>query len=343
MHTDLLLITPGFPKNEDDSTCVPPLQVYLHALRKSRPELNIAVIATDYPYTPHPYEWHGIPVFPCNGRNRQWRMLITWSRVRKYVDQLVRHGPVKTLHSLWLGHAAMVGMQMAARTDARHVLTLMGRDARDGAAWWRRLKQKPISVCLSERHGAAFNAMSGSQPDAIIPWGIDPLAATNVSRDIDLLFVGSFSAVKRPMDFVMLAGGSSTDRIIRCAMVGDGPLRGDIQRAIGRLPSAQIELVGQVDRNEVLDRMHRSRVLVHTSEYESQGFVFDEALQCGMSIVSRTVGSARPMERWILADTHQSQLSAITDMLQRPRGVEPIILHPMKATADQYLRLYGIA
>lgn len=54
----------------------------------------------------------------------------------------------------------------------------------------------------------------------------------------------------------------------------------------------------EAPRAEMLKLMARSRVLVHPSRYESQGYVFLEALMQGMSVVSYPVSIASPSERW---------------------------------------------
>lgn len=338
MAADLVLITPGFPASGGDSTCVPPLQEYLQALRAARPELAITVIATQYPYTSEAYDWRSIGVFPCNGRITGWRRPLAWMRARRAWERIGRDGGPVAVHSFWLGECAMLADRFSRASGARHVLTLMGQDARDKGGWWRRLRPPYAAVCLSERHAGQFKRMTGRAPEAIVPWGIGHTSQAPKApyRDIDLLFVGSMIDVKRPTMFVDLVRRIRERRRVDAMMIGAG----------GASPILQeegIAVSGEMARSAVLATMARSRVLVHTSAFESQGYVFDEALLNGMSIVSFEVGTAEASSRWRVAHDPEAMEREIHDLLDRPPPTEPLILHPVTDTVNAYLQLYGLA
>jgi glycosyltransferase involved in cell wall biosynthesis len=337
MITDLLLITPGFPANERDNTCIPPLQEYLSALRSARPALAISVIATQYPYTITTYVWNGITVFPCDGRNSMWRRPLAWWRAERAWRRVMRQGPPSAVHSLWLGECAMLADRSTRGTSIRHVLTLMGQDARDRAGWWRSMRAPHATVCLSERHAAHFETMTGRGPDAIVPWGIGDGSRSGAAptRDIDLLFVGSSPGVKRPELFIELVRRINVRLTVRAVMIG---------RTEKAAPAGgPVMITDELPRNEVLQYMSRSRVLVHTSAFESQGYVFDEALLNGMDIVSFPVGSAGPSQRWRVVHDLDAMEQAVLDLLERPPDDKPVISHPVSATVNEYLKLYGLA
>lgn len=345
MPTDLLLITPGFPAHEHDDACIPPLQEYLRALRAMRPQLRIAAIATQYPYTGKPYAWNGIEVFPCDGRTRRVMKWRTWRRANRAVGRM---GPVRAVHGLWLGEAAMLGARCAERTGARHVLTLMGRDARVGRRWWNRLRRKPTAVCLSDRHAAVFSDTMGCSPDAVVPWGIDARskAAASGDRDIDLLWCGSFNGVKDPRAMLDILNGLHDRTDLRSVMVGHGggAFLDRKHRGLSELiASGRLAILDELPRAQVLQWMARAKVLVHTSRHESQGYVFDEALLNGMSIVSGEVGSARPLPRWRIASNGPAMADAVRELLVDAPSTDPLILHPLERTVNEYLRLYGLA
>jgi glycosyltransferase involved in cell wall biosynthesis len=337
MAIDLLLITPGFPAAAHDSMCVPPLQEYLSALRLSRPDLSIGVIATRYPYTAVTYEWKGITVTPCDGRNSTWRRPLAWWRAKRAWQRAMRQGAPHAVHSLWLGECGMLADRFTRRSSTRHVLTLMGQDARDRAGWWRNIREPNATVCLSDRHADHFEAMTGRRPDAIVPWGIDVGSRSTPApvREIDLLFVGSSPGVKRPELFVELVRRVNSRRPVRSVMIG---------RSAGAAHAhGSLRVYDELPRNEVLCYMARSRVLVHTSEFESQGYVFDEALLNGMSIVSFPVGSAGPSQRWRVVHDLDAMEQAVLDLLERPPDDKPVIPNPVSATVNEYLKLYGLA
>lgn len=65
----VLWITPGFASDESDSTCIPPLQDLARALQEQNIELTI--IALDYPFNRKEYHWHGIRVYALGGANKK--------------------------------------------------------------------------------------------------------------------------------------------------------------------------------------------------------------------------------------------------------------------------------
>ena len=58
----LVILIPGFPENERDSTCVPFPQSFVKNLKQINPFLHIIVIAFQYPFSPGTYDWHGVEV-----------------------------------------------------------------------------------------------------------------------------------------------------------------------------------------------------------------------------------------------------------------------------------------
>jgi glycosyltransferase involved in cell wall biosynthesis len=345
MPIDLLLISPGFPANEGDDTCIPPLQEYLLALRATRPDLAIQVIATQYPYTVTPYGWKDIRVHPCNGRNGLWRQPGTFRRARRVFRGILERGGVRCVHSLWIGSAAVFGARCAVAAKARHVITAMGQDARDGSRAWERSGQGASSVVLSDRHASFFLRMTRRRPDAIIPWGSPPPPREgNTERTIDLLFVGSMIDVKRPWLFEELVHRVRRHRPVKAMMIGRQPdgTHGPGDHDIAP-DGSTLRVLTELPREEVLERMSNARVLVHTSSYESQGYVFDEALASGMSIVSFAVGSAVRSDRWRVVEDMEEMVTAVIELLEAPPPIAPMTLHPMERTVEAYLQLYGLA
>ena len=46
----LVILTPGFPKDETDTTCIPFLQDFILELNDQYPSLKIDILAFDYPF-----------------------------------------------------------------------------------------------------------------------------------------------------------------------------------------------------------------------------------------------------------------------------------------------------
>lgn len=136
---------------------------------------------------------------------------------------------------------------------------------------------------------------------------------------------------------------------VSAMMIGDGALRSQVEQAIATKGlHGSITMCGVLPHDQVLKKMRDASVLVHTSRYEGQGYVFDEAFACGMAIASTPVGSALayrtgmyPMDRWLIAEQSDGLAIHALDLLRAPTGA-PFILHPIADTVAAYLALYGL-
>jgi glycosyltransferase involved in cell wall biosynthesis len=96
-------------------------------------------------------------------------------------------------------------------------------------------------------------------------------------RDIDLIVIGELIERKR-LD--MLA---KVPAHIGVSIVGDGPLRTRLQETFTE--RTNIKLLGAMPNEDVLDLLHRAKILFHCSDDEGLPRVFGEALACGTPIV----------------------------------------------------------
>ena len=88
-HSTLLLLIPGFPGNEEDTTCLPSQQLLVKELNKLFPKLQIIILAFEYPYVDKEYEWFGNRVIPFNGRYKsKIHRLLLWRRIWKKLNLL---------------------------------------------------------------------------------------------------------------------------------------------------------------------------------------------------------------------------------------------------------------
>lgn len=128
---------------------------------------------------------------------------------------------------------------------------------------------------------------------------------------------------------------------IRAQIIGDGIERNRLENQIKALGLAKnVQLLGLQPRSLVLGKMQKSKVLLHPSEYESYGYVFAEALQQGMSIVSRKVGFAEASERWSIAERKSEFVFALSQLLNKKEQLEALVLHDVNSVVEQYIDLY---
>ena len=114
--------------------------------------------------------------------------------------------------------------------------------------------------------------------------------ASGGSRDIHIVLVGRLSPVKQVGQFITVvdvARRAMPD--IRAAIVGDGPLRADLQAHTNQLGlGGCIEFLGQ--REDVGAFLARSKVFVLTSQSEGLSIAMAEAMAAGAVPVVADVG-----------------------------------------------------
>ena len=133
MH--VLLFSPGFAANENDHNCIPPLQSLVQELTVRNVEVHI--IAMEYPFQREPYLWQGATVWPMNGQNRRWHKPITFCRACLRANWLIKRRKFDVLHSFWYGMSADIANIISKRHHIPHFTTFMGQDVLLKNAWPR--------------------------------------------------------------------------------------------------------------------------------------------------------------------------------------------------------------
>lgn len=336
---ELLILTPGFPQNEEDTTCIPYLQDFVLGLQQYYPDLHIKIITFQYPFQRGHYTWHGIPVFSAGGANRKglFRWL-TWRRVKRQAAQWINKETV--VHSFWLTEAAEVAADIARKNRLKHIATIMGQDALLTNAYLQRIPFGNVQVVApNEKAAGYFHIHTARDVAAIIPHAIAPIPFVVSERDIDVLFVGSFIELKQPFLFVE-AVASLTSRWphLKAEMMGDGPLLKSVTATIQN-QSIPITLHGKTDRKAVHAAMLRTKVLVHTSRYEGHSTVISEALACGCRVVCFAVGHAAHPHIEEVADIAE-MIAAVENALSAPSLSSGYYPEVQQEALQAYMHLY---
>lgn len=100
----------------------------------------------------------------------------------------------------------------------------------------------------------------------------------------ELLYVGRLDARKNVASLLEMMDG--LDPEIHLTMVGDGPLRGAVRRAIDRNGwQARVELLPRLTADRLVEVYRRSTIFVFPSRLETYGRVIVEAAACGLPVV----------------------------------------------------------
>lgn len=341
----ILFLTPGFPKDENDFNCVPPLQDYLIKFKQVYPETEFSVIAFQYPYYKSYYKWNGINIYPLGGKNNKAKKPLVWLKTIVKAKKIHNLKSINAIHSLWLGECAMIGNILSKKFKCKHICTLMGQDVKKSNRYLNLLKNiKCIIVALSKNQEEQFYNLTNRNTNEIIHWGIVDQQFSYNERDIDLLAVGSLIPLKNYSLFVKLV-----DEIIKiksdltAVLVGAGSELSKLKiMAVENGIEKNIEFKGSLNRKDIFKLMQRSRIFVHPSLFEGSGFVFAEALANGMNIVSFNVGYAQNHSKWFIAKDEQELFNITKKLLNEKLDFNPANVFPLIETINRYSSLYGI-
>jgi glycosyltransferase involved in cell wall biosynthesis len=341
----ILILTPGFPANEDDFNCIPPLQEFLLKFKTQYQSIKISVIAFQYPFAPEKYLWNRTQIFSLKGKNSKIKKPFTWLKGIRIANALNKKLPIDVIHSLWLGECAFVGTILSNKFNCPHICTLMGQDVKTSNRYLRFSKNRNIKiVALSQNQFDQFAKISARRPDEIIHWGIDDQNFSNTKKDIDLLAVGSLISLKNYKLLIRLIAELKIIKPdINCKLVGDGPQMNELMRlAENERISKNLEFTGLLSRKEIFKLMQRSKIFVHPSKFEGSGYVFAEALANGMNIVSFNVGYAQNHPKWFIAKDEDDFKKIAEKLLNKELDFKPVNIFPLKETVRKYASLYGI-
>jgi len=340
----ILFLVPGFPKDENDFNCIPPLQEYLLKFISTYPSIKISVIAFQYPYLSRTYLWNGINVVPLDGQNSAVKKPIVWLKAIREVNKIQKSFPIDMIHSLWVGECALIGNYLSNKINCQHICTLMGQDVKSSNRYLNWLINENIKfIALSNNQADLFLKLTNKNVSEIIHWGIDDQQISHTERDIDLLGVGSLIPLKNYSLFIRTVEEIvKTTPELKCKLVGTGPEASRLKSIVdAKGLNKNIELTGLISRKEIFELMQRSKILIHPSKFEGFGFVFVEALVHGMHIVSFEVGIAKENPKWTIAKDEQEFIEITKKLMGQELNFEPINLFPLQETVYKYFATYN--
>jgi glycosyltransferase involved in cell wall biosynthesis len=343
----LVILTPGFAKDEADSTCIPMQQSFVRLLKEVYPELNITILSFQYPFFKTNYKWFGANVIPFGGRNKGgFSKLLLRRKINTALKKINNENNVTGLLSFWYGECALVGKRFADKHGLKHYCWLMGQDAKEGNKYPRlaHLKSNEL-IALSDFLQDEFEKNYGIKPQYIIPPGIDtkrfPPAAKE--KDIDILAAGSLIPLKQFEIFVeVIAEIKKQLPGIKAMLIGDGPEKNKLQALVKKNGlQSNITLTGELPHEEVLQRMQRAKVFLHPSSYEGFGVVSIEALSAGCHVISFCKPMKQDIEHWHIVKTKEGMKQYALDVLQMPNpNHSPVIPFLMVDSVKAVVRLF---
>src|SRR6185437_12254007 len=143
----LIILSPGFAQNEDDTTCMPLQQLLIKSLTRNFPGIKIVILAFQYPYFSKTYSWFGNRVISFNGQERgKLNRLKVWIRAWKTLLKMKRENEVIGLFSFWVTECSLIGKYFGKYAGLKHYSWILGQDAKRTNKYVRLIRPRPGSL-----------------------------------------------------------------------------------------------------------------------------------------------------------------------------------------------------
>lgn len=344
----VVFFTPGFPADENDWNCIPILQNYVFYFSKLNPETLVSVISFQYPFETKVYEWNGIKVYAAGGKNKKYlSRVVAWFRVLMFFKKINRIKKVDVIHSFWLTECTLIAQWIKKFYNIRIVATILGQDCLPQNKYLKLIDFSKTKIVASSTFAdKIYNKSTGNNADEIISIGLDKERFTvpvSDFPDIDILGVGNLYPLKNYSLFIDIIHELVRDfPNLKVLIAGEGVEFEMLNKKIHNLNlTGNISMLGKVDRQNIITLMARSKILLHTSKHEGQGYVFEEALYSGMSIVAFQVGNLFQDERIRIGNSKTELHQHMKTLLNKLPSRERVLMHDLNKTVDRYKSVYS--
>ena len=229
----------------------------------------------------------------------------TGAALRRLQPQVLFTTGYNPTHLLAWRHARRLSLPHVAMTDGTLASeAVLGPGHR---AVRRHVLARSAAAVVASDGGAQLMARYGVPADRVhrsvlcANAGLDWQVPRRTEPDIDLLFAGRLVAVKSPGFAVDVAAGVAQrlGRRVRLAVLGSGPLAGEMQRQADRHRDAvDTVLVGHVAQSELPGWYRRAQVFLFPTRWDPWGVVANEACESGVPVlVSPHAGAAGELVR----------------------------------------------
>jgi len=344
----LILVTPGFPKDEQDTACLPAFQQFALSVKTQFPKYKLIILAFQYPFEARSYQWKGMDVIALGGKNRNKLFRVfTWMAARRALQEICRSHKVVGLISLWMTECAFVANRFAKKHQLKHVIWIIGQDAKAGNPYVTRTKpQASQLIAMSDFLKEEFHKNYGIEPVHVMENGInaDTFPVLNAGeRAIDVFGAGSLIPLKNYRLFIELIAELKQEYPqIRAQIAGGGEEQEKLKSLIQALGlETDITLTGPQSHAETLLLMNQSKVFLHTSHYEGNSTVLMEALYSGCRVLSTCALSHKKTENLFVSTDRAALRQELATMLQhKQHSVSRVIFHTMDDTARRMVALF---
>lgn len=343
----IVFILPGFPADEKDPS-VTHVAGLIKAIAKNY-NADYSIVSIQYPYYESTYDWNGLTVHSIGGKNTRFPFRFWyWNKTFKLLNQLQKENPIHLIHSFWLTEATLIAQRFSRRHKIKHITHAMGQDVLKKNSYLNFIDLSDIHniVCISERQKDLFNInILKDLSCKVSSIGIDPVIQGHAGheRQIDIIGVGWLSRLKNYEAFVQIIHTLKKQHpAIKAVLIGEGPEEDQLKKLTQQLNlNENIEFKGKLPHCDVIKWMGKTKLLLHTSTFESQCVVYDEALATGCYVLSGNVGKHSGSIKHLIARNADEFNGYALQILQNPHpDFNPVITKDISESASEVIALY---
>jgi glycosyltransferase involved in cell wall biosynthesis len=188
--------------------------------------------------------------------------------------------------------------------------------------------------CPDSRIHRVYNGMDLAR----FPTSNDQISGNTVPRIISIGRLVAFKGFEHLIDACAELAHGGLD--FTCEIIGDGPLRDDLEARIGKLNlSDRVHLLGSLSQGAVLEKLRAADIFVLASVTDSQG-----ASDVFPTVIIEAMAAARPVVSSRLAGIPESVVDGETGLLVPPGDTKALAEALRRLIQDAKLRLhYGRA
>ena len=343
----LVILTPGFPENESDSTCLPFIQSLVRTINRDYSHVKIIVLSFQYPFQAKEYLWKNNRIISFGGRNKgKLSRRFLWWKVGRKMNTLNKENKIIGIFSLWLGECAMLGNRFGKKFNIPHRCWIAGQDARANNQFVTKIKPDHGElIAISDSIADEFFKNYLIRPLHIIPNGIEKelFRPAIFERTTDVLGAGSLIRLKQYDQFIdCVEELKKTLPDINAEISGSGPEETSLSKSIieKRLQN-NVLLRGEMNHESLLILMQHSKVFLHPSSYEGFSMVCLEALYAGCQVISFCKPMNVNFSHWHIVKTKKEMVEKALEILsQTDLEYAPVIPYSIQETANSVMKLF---
>lgn len=339
----LLIITPGFPKQENESHILPHIQNVILSFKNLYPSVHLTILATHKPICTTSYHWHGIEVIALKGNDVKYPTKILFL-IKSYfkLKQLIKTNKYDGILNLWYNEFTLLTQLI----KCNRYTWMLGQDVRPDNFYLKLLKPTPERiVALSPSNNDILYQTIGVRAHKVIPIAVNEtlFPVLNIGeRAIDVFGAGNLSALKNYKFFIqVIVELKKTNPFIKVELAGDGPEEEDLKTIIEQNNlQNNITLLGLISNAEVLAKMNNAKIFLHTSTFEGGSMVYVEALFSGCQLVGTLPLLDKEIENFHYHKTIADITTKINYLLAIPKSAKRIIYYSMEMVCNEIYSLF---